>query len=148
MPQTLTHSPAKILRQLLIDLSLGTLPSANGSWPVYATHEPNLPDNCITVYDTVGTDDGRSMITGELWGHDGFLVRVRAADHDTGWLKADAIQTGLAESVYDRTVHVSGSTYLVHAVTRIGDVLTLGTESPTSKRSLFTINATVSLKSL
>ena len=148
MPQTLSHSPAQIVRQLLIDLSLGTLPSASGSWPVYATHEPNTPDDCVTVYDTAGTDDGRSMISGELWGHDGFQVRVRGKDHDTGWLKADAIQAGLAESVYDRTVRVSSSAYLVHAITRIGDVLTLGTEAPTSKRSLFTINATLSVKQL
>lgn len=145
MPQTLTHSPAQIVRQLLIDLGLGT---ASGDWPVFYAMEPNAPDNVLTVFDTTGTDDGRSMVTGELFGHDGFQVRVRAKDHATGWLKADAIQTDFAESVSLRQVTVDSSSYLIHAITRIGNVLALGRQTPQSMRSIFTLNATVPLSQL
>lgn len=142
MANTLTHSPARIIRQLLIDLGLG---SNGGTWPVFYAMEPNAPDNCISVFDTTGTSDGRSMIDGELFGHEGFQVRVRAQDHDTGWTKADAIQKGLAEDVSLETVTVASSRYTVYAVTRISDVLPLGRQVPQSMRSIFTINATLAV---
>ena len=145
MPQTLTHSPADIVRRVLIDLGLGVDPPST-PWPVFASGEPDTPDNCITVYDTAGLDHGRSMIDGELFGHNGVQVRVRSNSHATGWTKADAIQTGMAKSVYQETVTISGQAYLVHAIAKIGDVLTFGKETPTSKRSLFTINALASIK--
>lgn len=144
----MTHSPADVVRQLLVDLGLGTEPSAAGAWPVYATGEPASPDAVITVYDTAGTNDGRSMVSGELFGHAGVQVRVRAATHAAGWTKADTVQEALAEDVYQRTVHVGAATYLVHSLNRIGDVLAIGKESPTSKRSVFTLNMVVSVKQL
>lgn len=144
----LPHSPADVLRQLLVDLGLGSEPAALSLWPVYATSEPSSPDNCLTTYDTTGLTDARLMVTGEAPVHHGFQVRVRSADHQSGWAKANAVRTALAESVYQHTVHVGASAYLVHAVARIGDVLTLGSESPTSKRRLFTLNAVVTLQAL
>lgn len=141
----LADSPAEIIRQLLIDLNLATV---SATWPVYATGEPASPDNCITVYDTVGFSDGRSMIDGELWTHYGFQVRVRSKDHNTGWLKADSIRTTLAQSVYERTVAIDDEHYFVHCIARIGQVLPLGKERGVSERSLFTLNATVPIRVL
>ena len=145
--QTLTHSPADIVAQMLIDLALGTDPETldgrgqpAGAWPIYASDEPDAPDNCISVFDTVGRDHGR-IFQGALQGHPGFQVRVRAATHAEGWAKADAIQATLAESVEWRTVHVGTSTYEVNAVVDIGDVLALGKEPGTSRRVFFTLNA-------
>lgn len=148
MPNTLSHSPADIVAQLLIRDSIGADPDVSplGSWPVYVGGEPNTPDNCLTVYDTAGSDDGSSMIDGELFGHSGVQIRIRAKDHRTGWTKADALQTHLAEGVLDEIVTVQSTTYLVHCFARIGDVLALGKDAPTSKRSLFTVNALVSVK--
>lgn len=142
---TLVDSPAEIIRQLLIDLGLAT---AASTWPVFATGEPASPDNCITVTDTVGTSDGRSMIDGELYTHFGFQVRVRSTDHDTGWLKAAVIRTHLARSVYQRTVAMDIQRYFIQAITNIGQVLPLGKEVAVSKRSLFTVNATVPIRVL
>lgn len=145
---TLTHSPADVLRWLLVALGYGTDPDDGSAWPAFTGGEPGSPDAVITTYDTQGTDDGRSMIDGELFGNAGVQIRVRSATHAAGWVKADAIQTALAEAVYDETVHIGAATYLVHCVSGIGDVLALGKETPTSKRSLFTLNVTVSLKQL
>lgn len=142
-----SHSPADVVRWLLVLMGLGSAPGG-GDWPVFAAGEPDLPDNCITVYDTQGTDDGRSQIDGELFSHEGIQVRVRARTHPEGWVKAHAIREALAKQAYDETVVTGGEAYLVHSINRIGNVIALGKEVPSTKRSLFTINATVSLRHL
>lgn len=146
--QTLKHSPADIIGGLLIFLEVGTGPEDNDLWPVFVAGEPARPDNCITVYDTQGQDDGRAMVDGELIDHNGFQIMIRAKDHRTGYLKADEIRTALAKLTYNVSVYLDSSVYLVYCVTKIGQILCLGKESPTSKRSLFTINAMVPLETL
>jgi hypothetical protein len=141
------HSHADISRYLLIDLDLGTVPTDEGAWPIFADREPESPDDCITVYNTQGLDEGRDMISGELFGHQGIQVRVRAAVQQTGWAKATAIQKAMAESVLRTAVSISSSDYLVQCFAKIGDVLNLG-KHPTSNRYLFTINAVVSARQL
>lgn len=161
MAGLLQHSPADVVRRMLIDLSLGTDPDARpvGAWPVYASGEPGagkpvgtastaktgVPDSIITVYDTLGRQNGRIQFSGEIQEHHGFQVRVRAAGHSAGYAKARAIADGLDKSVYLRTVAIGASRYLVYAVTRTGDVLALGKE-PTSGRRIFTINALVTVR--
>jgi hypothetical protein len=141
------HSPAEIVRALLIDLGLGTDPSSNTDWPVYATGEPDgrgVVDAVLTVYDTTPTQDGRSMPDGEQVYHYGFQVRVRAADHPTGFVKASAIRLALNETVRRNTVTISTQRYLVHAASGV-NLLTLGKDTPATKRSLFTVNGMVSI---
>jgi hypothetical protein len=144
--QNLTHSPADVIRRLLIALGVGTDPDALGEWPIFASGEPAVPDNCITLYDTAGAGGGRMMVNGELVSFDGIQARVRASTHPVGWKKADEIQTAFAMDVYNETVVLESVTYRVFSISRIGDVLALGKESPTSKRSLFTVNATVAME--
>lgn len=142
----LLHSPADVVRWLLIGLGVGTDPSLSSAWPINADKEAATPDNVITIYDTAGRDDGRSMIDGELFYHYGLQVRVRAVDHVTGWPKADQIRVTMAQQVYGNSVTIGTSTYRVHCIAKIGEVLRLGQEVGSSKRSLFTINATVALR--
>ena len=101
MSGLLAHSPAAIVRQLLIDLAIG---SEAASWPVYATSEPDEPDACLTVYDTAGRLQGRTHPDGEVQGLDGVMIRVRAADAESGWAKANAVAIALDEDVYDAAV--------------------------------------------
>jgi hypothetical protein len=138
----LTHSPADILAQVLVDIGQGSSPSNNPlqAWPVYTTGEPNAPDNCITVKDTVGQDDGRTMPDGEPMFHPGFQIRLRATDEATGYAKANAIRTALSQ-ILNRTVTIGSNNYFVNCVVRIGQVLPLGKDTPHTKRSLFTLNA-------
>ena len=86
------------------------------------------------------------MITGQRQEHPGFQIGVRAANHQTGYVKAKAIAIALDEDVKYTGVTVSATTYIVYAVSRSSDVLALGKETPNSKRDLFTINATASLR--
>ncbi len=150
---TLVASPAEILRQLLIDLSIGSDPTpwATGTgttWPAFASNEPSSPDDCLTTYDTLGQDDGQSMIDGELWAHLGLQLRIRSTDHPTGWQKANAARVALSQSVHLRAVTISPNSYLVWAVTKIGQILAIGKQSPASKRSLFTLNMQMAVRQL
>lgn len=141
MSGALTHSPAEIVRNLLVNLGAGTLPSAGGSWPISADQRLDTPDNAMTINDTDGRKDGRSMPTGEVFEHPGIQIEVRAATRGAGFLKAKAVATLLDEGVFNDTITVSGKSYTITNVSRSGGVISIGKESPTSKRYLFTINA-------
>lgn len=147
---TLTHSPAQILQNALVSLGLGTLAPTSGyastSWPVYSSAEPDRPDAVITVKNTSGIQQGRSMIDGRLFQTYGIQIRVRHGDEPTGWTKADQIRGTLAQSLYQLPVTISSSNYLIHAIVGIGPVLPIGKELPSSKRSLFTVNALMSVR--
>ena len=149
MSGALTHSPADILQALLVALGLGSQPPGPTdpavTWPVFVASEPAAPDEAITTYDTEGRDFGFTMTDGERQEHHGVQVRVRASTHAVGWKKARAIAVALDESVYQETVVIEGVSYFVHDVIRTSNVIPLGKEEPTSKRTLFTINAVVTL---
>lgn len=150
MAQTLKHSPAEIVRKLLLDLGLGvaaawTAGKYTGSpWPVFDAGMPDAPDNAIAITDTQGRGFGYSQPTPEALGFGGFQVMVRAKDHRTGWLRADAIYRGFL-GVVNLVVALPGddaASYEVNGIPDIGDVLPIGTEQST-KRHLFTINCTL-----
>lgn len=143
----LTHSPADILRWALIGLGLGLTPSTT-PWPIYASSEPDIPDNCITTYDSIGNDDGRLMIDGSLQQHQGVQIRIRSVDHATGWRRAALARSMLAQQIYDTLVTINSSSYIIHSINRISNILALGKEIPTSKRSIFVINAVISVKQI
>lgn len=154
--RTLTHSPADVVRWLLVRLALGTDYRNASTWPVYAAAEPPAPDNVITVYDTAGTDDGSEMIGGELQGHYGFQVRVRALDHPTGWNKINTIRATLAEGVpasgqvgtlvvIDNPSTLPTCHYRVENIARISEVNVLGMNVANEKTRLFTLNGVVNV---
>lgn len=152
----LQHTPSEIIRQLLVNQSLGTsavVPSSdNTSWPVYATNEPDVPDNVITIYDTQGRISGRSGVDGERDEHYGIQVRVRSLSHTTGYQKIRAIAQQMDGVIYHNVVRLSSIDYIVHCITRVGDTLPLGqmdkvyrTQDTASKRLLFVFNALVAI---
>jgi hypothetical protein len=133
MSLPLLHSPADIIRSLLVT-NLGEV------WSVYVDSEPNTPDSVITIYDTSPRPDGRSMIDGEVWQHYGIQLRIRSLDHPTGYVKATLVHDTLAEQVKKASVTLTGSVYLVWSVSPKG-VIRMGKDKPSTKRSLFTVNA-------
>jgi hypothetical protein len=147
MTSALTHSPADVVRWLLINLGLGTDPAADGLWPIHATNEPDWPDNMLTLYDTDPSIDGRIQQTGEITEHRGVQVQVRGVDHPTAWAKVEAVRATMDETVNKHLVIVESSAYIVYAITRRSGPLALGRESATN-RFLFTINVAVALRQL
>lgn len=149
MSSSLAHSPAEIVRQLIIDAGLGSDIGSNllplGPWPVYDASEPNEPDNCITVYDTLGHDDARLLLGGELQQHYGLQIRIRALSHPVGWVKGTAIRTFFSEIVKTSNVTLESVSYLVWAITRIGQLSALGYDTSISKRRIFTLNCTTAI---
>lgn len=148
MPGAMNHSPAHVLRQLLVDLGLGG--QVGGTWPAYVSSEPDSPDSALTVYNTASRDQGTTGPDGEVQELHGVQVRVRAADDVTGWAKARSVAVSL-DAVSHATVTVTRagtttSTYLVDCVVRNGDVRSLGKDSPTSKRNLYTIDLLVAVR--
>lgn len=151
MAGRLQHSPADVVGKLLTDLGLGTDPEANVAWPLSVTGELTTPDECIEVYDTTGRLEGSLQVNGEMLVKPGIMIRVRAADHLSGYRKANQLFEAIAKTVYHNEVILPNDeeddiTYLVEAITPTSDVLPLGKEVPSSKRDLFTINAVVALR--
>ncbi len=142
----LLHSPANVLAQLLVDMGQGTAPEESDAWPVYTAKEPNLPDNCITCYDTSPREDGRVHTDGERQEHQGVQVRVRARTHPAGYAKIRALATALDQYVYQALVSLDGAEYLLWSVSRTGGILSLGVDSPNTRRVLFTLNAVLTVR--
>ena len=139
---TTIHSPAQIIRQLLVDLGMGEWPGEGSTWPAYATAEPNLPDRCITVIDTTGQEDPRIFPTGEAPVHHGIQIIVRSDTHEAGFIKAYQVRNEIATNVKNQDVSIGPRNYCVVALVKISQILPLGKERqvPTS-RSRFSINA-------
>ena len=106
MSGSLVHSPADIIRTLLVDLGLGTLPEDSGSWPIYLANTPDSPDSTITVTDTASRKTGRTQFDGQIQEHHGFQVAIRDANHKDGYEKADAIKVALDETIQLDTVSI------------------------------------------
>lgn len=150
MSGNLTHPVDKIIWQLLQDLGHVTDPADNGSWPCYIGPMPDTPDNCVALRGTEGKDDGR-LFTGERAEHPGIQIRVRCDSRVDGYVKAKAIfialdaLTSTAVTVQD-DVGTATTTYRVYAFTRTGTVISLGAETPTSRRETWSFNLLVSLR--
>lgn len=128
MTATLNHSPADIIRELLIDLSMGTDPVPINTWPVYEGTLPDTPDNAICVYNTEGRQFGKSQIDGEVFEHYGIQVLVRSMVETTGFVKAQAVKDAFNKSVKRTSVTIGSSIYLVHGVHTQGNVRRAGRE--------------------
>ena len=145
MAGSLATRPSNIVQQMLVDLGGGTAPADNGSWPVYWSHEPDTPDDAITVYDTEGVNQGRIQIDGEVQMQHGIQIRIRGETVTSGGTKANALQELLDKSVRRTSVTVSGTDYIVHSFNRVGDARHIGQE-PETRRQIYTLNGLVSLR--
>lgn len=139
----LLHSPADILLQLLVDKELVALPSGEGEWKGYVSNEPDSPDKAVTVTDTGGTSGSRLQPTGEYLDRPTVQIRVRDATQNSAWQKIYEIQQALDTEVLGDSVTIGGSNYEVSYLTRTTGILSLGRESPESKRVLFSINYSI-----
>ena len=153
MSGALIHSPADIIRNLLIDLSQGTAPADSDAWPIYVAQEPDSPDSVITIYNTLGTRQGRFMF-GEVQEKPGFQVRVRDPEHYSGFEKVQAITIALDNMASNTVVEVGddagtgNQSYTVYAITGRLGVIALGRDTPRTKMHLFTINAVVTVRQI
>lgn len=140
----LRHSPARIIHQLLLDLELVTDPEDGDAWPGFYRTEPDTPDDLVTVFNTLGRQDGRSNIDGYVFEHKGFQVKVRSGGNlaeDLAYDKASEIADALDRLVVRAEVTIESSIYYIQCISRTGDIMSLGLEPATGRRHAFTINA-------
>lgn len=154
MPGLLEHSPARIVQELLIGAGLATDPerSINGAWPAYVGREPDRPDELIRVSNTQGRDFGTTQVDGELQEHQGIQILIRSTSEERGYLKAqriavflDAVKRSLVE-ITQEEAGTGTSEYILHAITRSSNVMSLGLDAPVGKRHLFTLNAVCAIR--
>lgn len=152
---TLEHSPAEILQQLIIDKLLATSPEDALDWPVFVSILPSKPDNALTCNDTVGRTHGRIQNNGRVPTHPGVQILLRSSSPSTGFVKLNGIASTLTQQVVRETVDVDGVLYLVHSLTQVGEVLSLGREFPlsgnsgdTSDSQLYSLGLLMSVKQI
>lgn len=149
MEGTLQHSPADILRYLLIVHGMGSLPSGvnNSDWSIFVDNEPDRPDNCITVYNTPSIQQGRIQPTGQMIEYFGTQVRVRSQESRTGFNKIREIAVELDEDVLNEVVDIGSASYCVQSYSRLGSILSFGKDAPTpTKRHIHTFNGYLIVK--
>jgi len=141
-------SPADIIRQLLIDLNLAT-EGLTSSWPVFVSFLPGTPDNALGIYDTAGKLDGRIMQSGEQVAHPGIQVVVRGSIYPDARKKAEDIAVALDAQIRTIVVMDSMDSYILHNVSRSGDIIPLGVEQEGDRRRhLLSINAVVTINQI
>ena len=142
----LNHSPADIVRWLLIDLNVGTDPDSETDWPFFCDGEGDTPDNVIGVNNTSGIVQGEVQYNGEVQEHYGLQFRLRATKSSVAWPKINELMLAIDQQVNNNTVTIDGTQYYVDCIARTGTVFALGKAD--GKRYVYTLNATVSLRQI
>ena len=144
----LSDTSCLIMKTYLVAKGLFTLPSLEGTWPLYETSLPdgiNVEDNAASVNDSQDVINSRDMSSGENFKHYGIMILIRALDYEIGWLKAKSVLTDLC-AVHNVPVSVGANSYTLGAVTKNSGILNLGTESGTKRRYKFELSFNVTLE--
>lgn len=141
-------SPADVIRQMLVDLGFAN-DGPGAGWHAYTGFFPNDPVSAFCVYDLQGRKDGRLMKTGEQINHPGIQIMFRGKDYLTTRDHTDAVALALDAQRKTTVAVESTGVYIVHNVSRTGDIMSLGMEAEgDSRRFLFTINAVLTIEEI
>jgi len=144
----LTDSPAGIVKQYLIDESVGVDPvaSPNDDWPIFIGTMPDddsVKDKALAVYDTAGVKNGRASRDGEVFYHFGVQVVIRADTYPNGWTQMKLVMDKL-DVVKLTSVTYNSTTYTFWNSTRTS-FFVLGTEPDKRRRETFSVNSLVAI---
>ena len=139
------HSPAYIVRDLLVGEAMITKPSSNSTWPGYVSGFPrnSTTDNIVVINNTTAKTDGRIHTDGEQQEHEGIQIIVRGDTYSTGYTKANALKTKIDTGILRSSVTIGGATYMIQSISRVGGIIEL--DEPNSTRKLFSLNALMSV---
>ena len=160
----LTHSPADVTAQLLIDNGWAADPNAvdsqfhlpTGAWPVWTDREPDEPDNALFAVDEQAVDEGREMIGGAVLRHYGVRLQVRSQDQPVGWKKVHELMTQLSQQVFAQLVQLPDTTvtpavvkhYQVHCFSKFLPLYLGEQQTGSARRTFHTLTMLVSLRAL
>jgi hypothetical protein len=148
MVQNIPDPPANIVRQILIDETVGIFPtgSSSDSWPIYVSvmpDQPTVPDNAIAIFDTTGIIQDRSTRNGQYAEQYGIQILIRASDYPTAYSKFKVVLDAIDEIKYQNKTFNS-TTYKLFNLRRTS-AFALGQEDDVRRRQEFSINALFSL---
>lgn len=135
---------SEIMQQLLVDLGIGSLPSADDDWPIYSEHLMDQPDDAMSVVERDARGHGRTQTDGLTQEHFGIQVLVRSNDITAGYKKAASILSTWDQDVQNTEVTIGSNSYTVQTVNRTGAVVRAGIEGG---RYLYSVNAYTSIVS-
>lgn len=139
------HSPSEILATYFISLGLGGLPPLPPSPfsipPIYDGYFPPEGDFAACVYDTVGTDQGRTMRGGFPAVHPGIQVRIRAPGKVQAFDTIIKFRAALVNLFYAQ-VTFPDATYCITNADSISFPIRIGQEIGKNRYS-YTVNCTV-----
>jgi len=144
MSGTLSHSVGEVVQFLLVDLGICPMGGTTGDYQIFHDNLPDFPDRAVRVTDTTGITKGRTQVDGIIQEHYGITLTIRS-DGVNGADKAREINDAFDQQVLRTLVTINDFTYLVQAITRAGNVISLGTELTTTRR-LYSINALVDVR--
>lgn len=100
----------------------------------FISSEPDEPDTCITIYDTVGLDDDPQIDpVGYTWTqHPAIQIRVR----DNSYLAAYQTLKSIVDFLNIEPSDINGSCY--QAITKVGTIQSLGEDN--RKRTRLVMN--------
>ena len=149
MSGRLNHTPADVIRFLLISAGYGTNPSVAGAWPIHIANLADDPDNIISIRDTTGRIQAHLQIGGEMVERPGIQIMVRSSKKKEATIKINDIANyldGLSNTSLTITDPDSDeSNYTIHDFSRTSGIIYAGYEKPASRRKLFTTNGTMCL---
>jgi len=136
-----SYSAAQVVHQYLLDNGLAD--ESGGTWPIWVSFLPDEPNVALAIYDTPGTSDGRIMQGSKII-HPGIQITIRTPIYPDGVTKAFAIAEALDNQIKSVVAVESDLSYILHNVSRQGDINALGIDpDDRQRRHYWTINAVV-----
>lgn len=141
----MTHTPAHIMREVLINHGEAYLPpdGVGSDWPVYVGSLPITGDRAIALYNMTGNLEGRYMSTGETVDHPQVHFSVRGRNDVQASEKLLGLME-MADTISREAVSLDGKDYTVQAVHRRTGILSFG-EEPERQRNVVAFNAIVTI---
>jgi hypothetical protein len=150
-------SPANILRQILVDAGLVTMPGVpqqtvpfqqapgDGSTLCYTSSLPDDEDQAVLIKGTAGKVFGRQMRGGKTDVHHGVKFNIRSPNDEIGSLLAIALADGVDKIPPLLTVVLNEVSHYVQSVYRTSSVMEMGEERG-KKRQLWSFNVRIAMQ--
>lgn len=132
-----TIVPTIVVSNLLVANGYGVFKSLTSDWGIFISEQPDSPDQCITIYDSSGSNLGKGM-SGDTLIRPGIQIRIRSKTYPDGIRKIGVINSYLDN--ISRSPIYSGPSVIgyVQNITRLQDFLPLGRDQV--RRFMFSCN--------
>lgn len=144
MSGQMTNSPAEVIHQWLLNEALIEGPTGT-TWPGFVNNADERKSDMVVVLDTAGRIQGKTHASGETQEHYGIQLQVASESQADGYSKISEIFAEV-DALARASVTISGSTFIVDAITPTSTIIRIGKEQPEDYLYLFTANFVVSIK--